>query len=171
MSRLGDALRRSNSPDNPYDMLIGYDYGFWAEQGTGFNYSGVNTFLLGWMVEKITGMPFQDALTREIWRHIGAEADASIFAGRNGIPLTSGGLLANVRDVARFGVLFTPSHAVVSSRQIISDRYVDHGSQSYDLARDGESFVMIQRPEGSPPDYIVVVDNWFEELKRLVPVD
>ena len=76
---LGDALRRSNSPDNPYDMLIGYDYGFWAEQGTGFNYSGVNTFLLGWMVEKITGMPFQDALTREIWRHIGADSDVKKF--------------------------------------------------------------------------------------------
>ncbi|MCZ6778044.1 MAG: serine hydrolase [Acidobacteria bacterium] len=122
---LGDALRRSNSPDNPYDMLIGYDYGFWAEQGTGYNYSGVNTFLLGWMVEKITGMPFQDALTREIWRHIGAEADASIFAGRYGVPLTHGGLLAKLRDLARVGLLFTPSYRVVSDKKIISDRYLD----------------------------------------------
>ena len=26
------------------------------------------------MVEKVTGMPFQDALTRGIWRRLGAEA-------------------------------------------------------------------------------------------------
>ena len=122
---LGDAHRTANSPDNPYDMLIDYDYGYWAEQGTGFNYSGVNTFLLGWVVEKITGMPFQDVLTREVWRKIGAESDASIFAGRHGVPLTSGGLMARPRDLARFGLLFTPSYRVVSDEKIISDRYLD----------------------------------------------
>ena len=131
-STMGDGLPMENPEDNPYDMLINYDYGYWADQGVGFDYSGANTFLVGWVVEKITGMPFQDVLTREVWRHMGAEADASIFAGRNGIPLTSGGLLANVRDVARFGVLFTPSYQAVSEQKIISDRYVDlilHGSR------------------------------------------
>ncbi len=122
---LGDGFRTEASPDNPYDMLIEFDYGYWAEPGTGYDYSGVNTFLLGWMVEKITGMPFQDALTREIWRHIGAEADAAIFAGRYGVPLTHGGLIAKLRDVARFGLLFTPSYEVVSEKKIISDRYLD----------------------------------------------
>ena len=122
---LGDGFRTEGSPDNPYQMLIDFDYGFWADPGTGFDYSGVNTFLLGWIVEKVTGMPFQDALTREVWRHIGAEADAAIFAGRYGVPLTSGGLMAKLRDVARFGLLFTPSYGVVSEKKIISDRYLE----------------------------------------------
>jgi CubicO group peptidase (beta-lactamase class C family) len=122
---LGDGFRIEGSPDNPYQMLIDFDYGFWADPGTGFDYSGVNTFLLGWMVEEITGMPFQDALTREVWRHIGAEADAAIFAGRYGVPLTSGGLMARLRDVARFGLLFTPSYEAVSKQKIISDRYLE----------------------------------------------
>jgi len=122
---LGDGFRTEGSPDNPYQMLIDFDYGFWADPGTGFDYSGVNTFLLGWIVEKVTGMPFQDALTREVWRHIGAEADAAIFAGRYGVPLTSGGLMAKLRDVARFGLLFTPSYEVVSEKKIISDRYLE----------------------------------------------
>ena len=56
---------------------------------------------------------------------MGAEADASILAGRYGIPLTSGGLLANPRDVARFGVLFTPSASTVAGEPIVSERYVD----------------------------------------------
>ncbi len=122
---LGDGFRTEGSPDNPYDMLIDFDYGSWAKPGTGFDYSGVNTFLLGWMVEKITGMPFQDALTREVWMHIGAEADATFFAGRYGVPLTHGGFTSSLRDLARFGLLFTPSYSVVSDQKIISDRYLD----------------------------------------------
>jgi CubicO group peptidase (beta-lactamase class C family) len=122
---LGDGFRTEGSPDNPYQMLIDFDYGFWSDPGTGYDYSGVNTFLLSWMVEKITGMPFQDTLTREVWRHIGAEADAAIFAGRYGVPLTSGGLMAKLRDVARFGLLFTPSYGAVSNQKIISDRYLE----------------------------------------------
>jgi len=122
---LGDGFRIEGSPDNPYDMLIDFDYGYWADPGTGYDYSGVNTFLLGWLVEKVTGMPFQDALSREIWTQIGAEADATFFAGRYGVPLTHGGLTARLRDLARFGLLFTPSYAAVSDRKIISDRYLD----------------------------------------------
>jgi CubicO group peptidase (beta-lactamase class C family) len=152
---LGDGFETENSPDNPYDMMIEFDYGFWAEAGTGFDYSGVNTFLLGWLVEEITGMPFQDALTREIWTRIGAEADAAIFAGRYGVPLTHGGLFANLRDVARFGLLFTPSYGVVSEQKIISDRYLDvilHGGRPELLANS--------RFEPAPEDVKHNVYQW-----------
>ena len=122
---LGDAVRSADSPDNPYDMLANLRVGHWARQGTGYNYSGTNTFVLGWLVEKVTDMPFQDALSKEIWTRIGAEADASIYAARYGIALTSGGLLARPRDVARFGLLFTPSYAVVCNQRLISERTID----------------------------------------------
>ena len=69
-------------------------------------------------------MPFQDVLTKEIWSKIGAEGDASMLAPRYGVPVTDGGLLARLRDVARFGLLFTPSYKVVTSEKIISDRYL-----------------------------------------------
>ncbi len=138
---LGDAVRDEDSPDNPYDMLATLRVGRWAEPGTGFDYSGTNTFVLGWVVEKITGMPFQDALTREIWSRIGAEGDASIYAARHGIPLTSGGLMARVRDVARFGLLFTPSYTVVSDEKILSDRFVEllRNGGDPDLLRNSRS--------------------------------
>ena len=94
-------------------------------KGKSFDYSGVNTFVIGWLIEEITGMPFQDVLTKEIWRHIGAEGDASMLAPRYGVPVTDGVLLARLRDVARFGLLFTPSYSVVTSRKIISDRHLN----------------------------------------------
>jgi CubicO group peptidase (beta-lactamase class C family) len=122
---LGDSVRFDDSPDSPYDYLANLNVGHWAEPGTGFDYSGTNTFVISWLVEVLTGMPFQDALSKEVWTKMGAEADASLYAARNGVPMTSGGLLAKPRDVARFGLLFTPSWGAVSDEPIISERYLN----------------------------------------------
>lgn len=125
-SSIGEGFRPPGSPDNPYDYVASLPSDQrWAAPGTGYSYSGVDTFVAGWLVEALTGMPFQDAFTREVWQHLGAEADAVIWAGRYGIPLTSGGFMSTVRDMGRFGLLFTPSYRVVSDRQIISDRYLE----------------------------------------------
>ena len=40
-----------------------------------------------------------------------------------------------------------------------------------DLSPDGQTFVMIQDAPKSTTTEIHVVQNWFEELKRLVPVN
>ncbi len=50
----------------------------------------------------------------------------------------------------------------------------DYYSSSYDVAPDGQRFVMIRRGEEadtSAPQQLNVVLNWFEELKRLVRTD
>ena len=45
----------------------------------------------------------------------------------------------------------------------------------YDVSRDGRRFLLIKAVEGTekaaPPPQIVVVQNWFEELKRLAPTN
>ena len=121
---IGDGFRDANAPDNPYDFLSDLKVSSHADQGERFSYSGVDTFIAGWLVEKLTGYPFQDVFTREIWWDLGAEADASFIAYRYGIPLTHGGFIARPRDLARFGLLFTPSWHVVSARQVISDEHI-----------------------------------------------
>lgn len=121
---IGDGFRDAAAPDNPYDFLAGLKVSGHANQGERFSYSGVNTFIAGWLVEKLTGYPFQDVFTREIWWDLGAEADASFIAYRYGIPLTHGGFMARPRDLARFGLLFTPSWNVVSPRKVISDEHI-----------------------------------------------
>ncbi len=45
------------------------------------------------------------------------------------------------------------------------------GSRNYDISPDGETFMLIERTEEFSPTRVEVVLNWFEELKRLVPVD
>lgn len=122
---IGDGFRVENAPDNPYDFAATYEATRHAPAGERFSYSGLNTFILGWLVEKIMDMPFQDAFSKEIWYHIGAESDASYIAPRYGIAVTHGGFVSRMRDLARFGLLFTPSYPVVSDTQIISDAHID----------------------------------------------
>jgi serine/threonine-protein kinase len=48
------------------------------------------------------------------------------------------------------------------------------GTRSYDVTADGRRFLMAKEPTGdstTAPVEIIVVQNWFEELKRLVPVN
>ena len=122
---IGDGFRTEDAPDNPYHFAATYQATRNAPPGQEFSYSGLNTFILGWLVEKVTEMPFQDAFTKEIWYHIGAESDASYIAPRYGIPVTHGGFVSRMRDLARFGLLFTPSYHVVSRQKIISDDHID----------------------------------------------
>lgn len=122
---VGDGHFDESSPDNPYELMASIQAPRYTEQGTDFQYSGANTFLLTWLIEEITGLPYQDAVTKEVWSKIGAESDASFLAPRYGVPIAHGGLLARVRDVARFGLLFTPSYETVSDEQIMSDRFIE----------------------------------------------
>ncbi len=46
------------------------------------------------------------------------------------------------------------------------------GGPNYDISPDGERFPMITQVEDtSATSQIIVVQNWFEELKRLVPTE
>ena len=52
---------------------------------------------------------------------------------------------------------------------------IDSGYPSYDVAPDGR-FLMMRSGDAAtaddqPPPQVVLVQNWFEELKRLVPVN
>ena len=122
---IGDGFRTPDAPADAYEFVKTLKAKREAEPGTRFSYSGLNTFVLAWLVENVTGLPFQDVFSREVWYHIGAESNASYIAPVNGIAVTHGGFMARLRDVARLGLLFTPSYSVVSDRQIISDEHID----------------------------------------------
>jgi len=88
--------------------------------GTQYEYTSVNTFVLSWLVERITGLPYAEVLAREIWAMAGFEAPAQLCCSAGGAPATHGGLSTRLRDLARFGMLFTPSAHRVSDAPVIS---------------------------------------------------
>ena len=50
------------------------------------------------------------------------------------------------------------------------DSDVSDANANYDVSLDGEQFVMVRAAEGNPSQ-LILVQSWFEELKRLVPVN
>ena len=44
-----------------------------------------------------------------------------------------------------------------------------HLRRNYDVSLDGQRFLIIKREQDLVPTEIIVILNWFEELKRLVP--
>ena len=59
-------------------------------------------------------------------------------------------------------------------RQLFGGRYLmDAPAHGWDVSGDGQRFVLRQ-PRESPPEVVMhmnVVQNWLEELKRLVPLN
>jgi CubicO group peptidase (beta-lactamase class C family) len=75
--------------------------------GEKYEYVSANTFVTGLVVENVTGQPLWLALQDLIWNKTGAESDAIMMISDDGTPATHGGISARLRDVARFGQIFT----------------------------------------------------------------
>ena len=78
--------------------------------GTEYQWSNTNAMVLTLLVEKMSGLTFKDFVEQEIWRKIGAEYSALMGSNTNGTSLSYlDGMSTTLRDLARFGLAFTPS--------------------------------------------------------------
>jgi hypothetical protein len=62
----------------------------------------------------------------------------------------------------------TPTFSVIGTRRLFDASGFVMASisrRNYDVAPDAERFLMIRRPGGSTTSHLVVVENWFEELR------
>jgi CubicO group peptidase (beta-lactamase class C family) len=116
--------------------------------GEAFEYTSVDTFVLGWLAEAVTGRSYSELLSTEIWQKIGAESAAVISAPRRGVPLAHAGVSSTLRDLARFGLLFTPTGRA-GKDPVVSDRYLEN------IQRRGRPEVFLAAPD----DEFRVVDG------------
>lgn len=73
--------------------------------GTVFNYDSCGSFVLGAMIEKLTGMPFMDYLREKLFRKIGVSDGATCLKSPGGYSWGDSACLTTARDlllVARF---------------------------------------------------------------------
>ncbi len=107
--------------DSPFDYMTTLTSH--RASGEAFEYTSPNTFILGWLAETIGGRPYAELVSSEIWKKMGAQADGVIVAPRRGVPVASGGISSTLRDMARFGLLFTLSGRK-GVQPVISDAYL-----------------------------------------------
>lgn len=108
-------LRGDESAKNLHDFLAQVEAPT-DGPGGGFNYSSVNTDLLGWAVERAAGKKLAVLISELLWGPMGAEADALMAVDSDGNARAAGGLCATVRDIARIGQLLADGgHNIVPS--------------------------------------------------------
>jgi CubicO group peptidase (beta-lactamase class C family) len=89
--------------------------------GETWAYTSSNTSVLGEVISRVTGKSLADTISELIWSRIGAEHDALLAINERGFPEAGAGMSTTLRDVARFGLLFTKNPAPGKSN-IISER-------------------------------------------------
>lgn len=72
-------------------------------------YNSSNTEVLADLIERVTDKPLARVISDLIWTKIGAENDAYLLVNSKGYPLAHGGMVLTLRDLAHFGLFFTPS--------------------------------------------------------------
>jgi CubicO group peptidase (beta-lactamase class C family) len=71
--------------------------------GQGFFYKTVSSDVLGWLVRRVSGQTFGEALSERLWQPLGCEQDAAMLIDTEGTEFAGGGLNPALRDMARFG--------------------------------------------------------------------
>lgn len=99
--------------------------------GQTWAYTSSNTAILGEVISRVTGKSLADNISELIWSKIGAEHDALLVENEKKFPVAHAGLSCTLRDLARFGLLFTKSARPegVIPKRVIERFYNSRGSE------------------------------------------
>jgi len=112
--------------------------------GEAFAYKTVNTDVLCWVMERVTGTPLAELLSQRLWMPLGCEEDGYLAIDAQGVGLGGAGLAASLRDLARFGEMMRCDGAR-AERQIIPPSVVAdirHGGDRGKFA--GEGYTLLE---------------------------
>ena len=115
---------RERRPGDPFD-----DYAFLTTlRGSGqvgrFQYCSANTDILGWIIERVTGLRYSEALSQRLWSRLGADRDATITVDRSGFGFPNAGVCTTARDLARVGRVVLDGGAAPGGR-VVSTAWTD----------------------------------------------
>jgi CubicO group peptidase (beta-lactamase class C family) len=95
-----------------------------GQHGGRFHYVSPNTDLMGWVIERATGVRYADLVSELLWRPMGAARSAYITVDRLGAPRCAGGFCGTTRDLARLGLLLAEGGAH-GGKQVVPSSWVD----------------------------------------------
>jgi CubicO group peptidase (beta-lactamase class C family) len=103
---------------------------------TRYEYQDINTFLLGLIIERATGMPLQTYLESRLWSQLGMQADAFWSSERaNGMVKPYCCLQTQVEDLARFGRLYLHK-GQWQGRTIVPQYWIERATYCDDISDD-----------------------------------
>ena len=92
--------------------------------GDVFDYNSANSDVLGWLIARISGLPYDRFVQQHIWSKLGAEHDAYTVVDRAYMGIATGGFNSTLRDAARFGKMIL-DRGRFNGQQVIPAEWVD----------------------------------------------
>jgi CubicO group peptidase (beta-lactamase class C family) len=144
--RLNKALR-SRQPGAILDLACSLPRA--EPQGVVFNYSTVESCLLGAVVVAATGRPMADYCAEKIWGPAGMEADGYwLLESEDGLEMGGFGVNARLRDFGRFGQWVLEDGTAFGGRRILPPGWRDLAGQP-----DSAATAFGRLMPGSPAGY------------------
>lgn len=97
-------------PRHVFEQILGLG-ALDRRHGDLFAYRSIETDVLAFCMERVTGLRLPEIISREIWQRTGMEESANMAVDAAGYALASGGLNACLRDYARIGLLYLENGA------------------------------------------------------------
>ena len=117
----GWRTRRDGDPADTYEFLTTLR----GDGGTGeFQYCSANTDVLAWIVERVTGLRYVEALSTYLWARLDADRDATITVDQTGFGFANGGVSCTARDLARVGRMMLDG-GVAPGGRVVSQGWVE----------------------------------------------
>ena len=148
-------------PDTMWKLVLELD-GMEAGHGESFRYRSIETDVIGFTLQRISGLMLNELVSRELWAPMGAEEDAYFTVDRSGYCLADGGFNATLRDYARFAQLITGG-GMAHGRQIVPWSFIsDLPNGDHEKFRGDYRMVL---PQGAYHNQF-----WIEEAGRPVVI-
>ena len=94
------------------------------EPGTDFDYNSSNADVIGWLISRVSGQPYEQFISEKIWSKLGMEHDAYFTVDRAFMPVVTGGMNSTLRDAARFALMIK-NEGKVNNKQLISSAWIN----------------------------------------------
>ncbi|MBX3585686.1 MAG: serine hydrolase [Ramlibacter sp.] len=90
-----------------------------GEHGAAFEYKSVDTEVIGWLIQRVTGQRYSELLSQRLWTPLGMQEDGYVWVDPQGGQTTSVGVSATLRDLGRLGEMLR-QQGRYNGRQVIS---------------------------------------------------
>ncbi len=115
--------------------------------GESFSYRSIETDVIAWVLERVSGTDLATLLSDRIWRRIGAEHDGYFTVDDAGTALADGGFNATLRDYARFARMVADGGRV-GSDQIVPQNWIEGICGGADASKFGDPYTLLS-PDGA----------------------
>jgi CubicO group peptidase (beta-lactamase class C family) len=96
-----------------------------GKPGLTFEYSSPLTQVLVLLAEAVEGERWQQIFDTHVWSKMGAEVALQLHLSPDGVAAAHGLVSSNLRDMAHFGMLYTPSWNKIAVEQVVTDEILE----------------------------------------------